>query len=493
MKKKILLSFIGLMIISLSYSQNKEMKNHEEILRSQLETNLKDLNCNIKDDIYKKILQASSITSMDASLKSGQATEQRQRLDSTINSSFDELTSEWKYSDKTEYSYDEKLNDTLRIQYLWIQNPGIWKNLGKNTFDYDQHNNLLQYAYYSWKDTTGWILGLKENYTYDINGNKTQYIQQHWNTTLGMRIGYTKMEYSYDGNEGIILKEESTWNEDSSKWVNHYRTEYSYNSIGKESQNIKYLWNNDSNKWVLNLKQENSYDLNGSILQYYTYYWNPDSSKWSYYLKNDYNYDAGMNTGYISYSWDADSGKWISSTSEEYVYDENEKIISKIIQFGPVKFESTFDENGNILISVASMWDNVFGQWKISSKEENLYNENGVENKYYYYNWDNVSEKWDTVQMKDFYYTEVEITNIQNIKNEFSVLYPNPVSEYLNIKLIDNISKVTFELYDLQGHMIKTKEVENGERINLEHLNTGMYLYKIHADGKKQNGILMKR
>ena len=157
------------------------------------------------------------------------------------------------------------------------------------------------------------------------------------------------------------------------------------------------------------------------------------------------------------------------------------------------RHEDTFDIDGKASESVMYTWNSDSSSWDLDKKTEFTYNDNGNKEQTYTLLWNEDTQLWDSSTIEMFYFSDLIITGIEEVKDELSILYPNPVTDYLNIKLIENISKVTFELYDLQGHVIKTKEVENGERINLEHLNTGMYLYKIHADGKKQNGILMKR
>lgn len=66
--------------------------------------------------------------------------------------------------------------------------------------------------------------------------------------------------------------------------------------------------------------------------------------------------------------------------------------------------------------------------------------------------------------------------------NEASV-YPNPANEILNIKLNFSInSNITFEIYDISGRFISKHYLLNeSNAINLDGLNSGLYMYKINT------------
>jgi hypothetical protein len=69
---------------------------------------------------------------------------------------------------------------------------------------------------------------------------------------------------------------------------------------------------------------------------------------------------------------------------------------------------------------------------------------------------------------------------------------PNPFSDYITINKPNSYDRISFELFDIQGRKIMTKEVGNNENINMEGLIKGLYFYKLNIDGKKQNGKLIK-
>ena len=65
-------------------------------------------------------------------------------------------------------------------------------------------------------------------------------------------------------------------------------------------------------------------------------------------------------------------------------------------------------------------------------------------------------------------------------------LYPNPTASILNIEFsITDIEKVKFDIFDLNGRLIKTVSKENSnkinQQINVEDLQTGTYILVINT------------
>ncbi len=88
---------------------------------------------------------------------------------------------------------------------------------------------------------------------------------------------------------------------------------------------------------------------------------------------------------------------------------------------------------------------------------------------------------------------DTTVNTIQfDLETETISLYPNPVSDYLNIELKNSNLTYVFELYNLVGQKIFFKEIGINEKINLKTLNNGLYIYNIHSDGIRHSGKLMK-
>lgn len=72
-----------------------------------------------------------------------------------------------------------------------------------------------------------------------------------------------------------------------------------------------------------------------------------------------------------------------------------------------------------------------------------------------------------------------------NINLEMMV-YPNPTSNFLTLKIADlESSNLTFQLFDLQGRLIKNKKIfTNSNIILMENLATSTYFLKIKDNQK---------
>ncbi|MCB0443771.1 MAG: T9SS type A sorting domain-containing protein [Flavobacterium sp.] len=69
-------------------------------------------------------------------------------------------------------------------------------------------------------------------------------------------------------------------------------------------------------------------------------------------------------------------------------------------------------------------------------------------------------------------------------------VYPNPVSETLNIKHAYTL--VTFNLFTIDGKIIKSGNLEN-QQINVSDLPSGMYLLQLNVEGKSETKKIIKR
>jgi hypothetical protein len=68
---------------------------------------------------------------------------------------------------------------------------------------------------------------------------------------------------------------------------------------------------------------------------------------------------------------------------------------------------------------------------------------------------------------------------------EFKV-FPNPVKNILQVSFPDNITHVTFTVYDVLGkQIIETLLYQDYKAINLEQLPPGIYISKLQADNQK--------
>ncbi len=87
------------------------------------------------------------------------------------------------------------------------------------------------------------------------------------------------------------------------------------------------------------------------------------------------------------------------------------------------------------------------------------------------------------------------ITSVANTQQSKTLnCYPNPFTESTSIKF-KYAQNIKLEIYDAQGNMIHAKESVNAEHVNIKGsvlATTGLYFYRIHADGELYSGKLVK-
>jgi hypothetical protein len=78
--------------------------------------------------------------------------------------------------------------------------------------------------------------------------------------------------------------------------------------------------------------------------------------------------------------------------------------------------------------------------------------------------------------------TQLPLAVEENSKDLFAI-YPNPVSEVLNIVGLYQSGTVHFKLFSIDGKQIKSGTIDNSQ-LNVSDLSRGLYLLQLESDGK---------
>lgn len=82
-------------------------------------------------------------------------------------------------------------------------------------------------------------------------------------------------------------------------------------------------------------------------------------------------------------------------------------------------------------------------------------------------------------------------THEENISsNDKAIIYPNPTTDYTNIKVSNHEKILKVMIYDANGRLIST---HNSSSINVQHIPAGIYFLNIITDLKRYNSKLIKR
>ena len=86
--------------------------------------------------------------------------------------------------------------------------------------------------------------------------------------------------------------------------------------------------------------------------------------------------------------------------------------------------------------------------------------------------------------------TQTTLAVIENSELKFSI-YPNPFSDVVNI--IGIYGNASFNLFTIDGKLIKQGKLEENNQINLNDLSKGLYLLQLTSDGKTETKKIIKK
>ena len=92
----------------------------------------------------------------------------------------------------------------------------------------------------------------------------------------------------------------------------------------------------------------------------------------------------------------------------------------------------------------------------------------------------------------DYYYSELETNDNADVEVlDKELVYPNPCSNYTQIRSIGHSKPITFTLYTIDGAKVLETSAYAEKQISLDHLNMGLYMYTIKDGNKIYSGKLI--
>jgi hypothetical protein len=393
------------------------------------------------------------------------------KCDSTITENWIDSTSQWENYSRTEFLYDENGNSTHETYFIWDKDKNIYEEQVRIESDYDSSGNKIEYrAYLDFNAPSGISLLFKEEYTFNLHGKVSEYILTNMNwQTLQTKL-YSKTQYNYnDSVENVTSELVYKWDIDSTQWKMDQKAEYNYHN--NESEKITFNWIDSTSQWTNYEKVESINDSLGNKLSEITYEIN-DSNQWIAAYKKEYTYDTFGNTTKDIYQiWDVNTNIWV----------------------GVWKYEYFYDENGWGILDLIYKWDATTGDWIFDEKNDDaVYDENGNLIEYLVYNWDKNTNKWLVSQKNTAYYSLLNATGIPNIAPHSSVkVYPNPTSDFIIFKTQNSIPAIV-DIYNLQGQLVISKKLSDNNRISVNHLTNGTYIYELTQGSQINKGKIIK-
>jgi len=362
------------------------------------------------------------------------------------------LASAWNYDikdwqDSVQFFYKyNKANQVLNVfQQSW-QFDGIssysWVNIDNCITGYNDLGQESKFNYQYWSyDTNDWGDIWQHDFTYDSNGNNTLIVESYWD---GMEwIPGMNFIYKYDSLNHVTLNPIQVWDYNINDWSDAFQYLYDYDKLGNNISMLLQTWNPDEGAWDNCVLQTINYNSSNKIDNYLFQFWDPSLLDWNDFERAYYKYDStGNNTSIIGEDYDPYSDTW--TTSWENTYDYNSK---------------------NKQVSSASLyWDSGFGNWFSGSKTKNL-------------------------RINKFKFTDVK----QPVANSLEV-YPNPASEFVNLRNSSDITSV--QMFDISGRVVMLRSFNglNSVQLGVSNLKSGAYiLYIKDAQGNSFTKRIIKR
>lgn len=392
-------------------------------------------------------------------------------------------------------TYDVSGNMT-RVQVIVLNNQFLWEDYSLTELSYDASGNITQEISEEWDAESSTWIRRKTEYSYDASDYLIQFIEYVWDQSLSQFVNSRKVDMTLNesGLQTQVLV--STWETNPEQWVEVWKYDYSYNVNDALLVETEYGWDNGALVWVLSWKAQYTYNENDKLSITEEFNWDSQSSSWSNLWKTTLTYDASGNIDQrLDSTFLEPGGPWQERRIVEYTYD---------------------DQN-NPLTEIYSLWNEAATQLVLTDKIEYIY-ENGtllselivppinwffpdyseqIVNKplgYIYSEYNTETPAFEIWYQEVYYYNEHYPTNIFGSEtSHIASIFPNPAREYITINFAGEYHQVSFELYDVTGRRVILRQVENGERLNLEELQNGIYFYRISAEELIQTGKLMKK
>jgi hypothetical protein len=297
------------------------------------------------------------------------------------------------------------------------------------------------------------ITSYKHEYQYNANGKISQEISYNWDKITEKWEASWKSEISYNSNGDETSSIDYSWDEYSNQWSANWKSEYNYNSQGKQSSAIYFYYNNQA--WNFEGKEEFTYDLHGYLIQRLEYDVN-NNNQWIQDDKDVFVYDdKGNNTQAFYYNnWDIQTNKWDDIYKEEYSFDNTYSYNDLILPF-------YFDVNTIFAHMITEF------------------------NGYY---WDNIANEWISGEKATFAYSPINITAIENIRENELKAYPNPATDFVVFELKNASQPATIEIIDIRGKKVVSQVLPDNRHIAVSQLKSGLYFYTVSQNERIYRG-----
>ena len=372
----------------------------------------------------------------------------------------------WENTSNTKFSYDVKGNITQVIDEDWDASSSSWVPTNKAEYSYDTNDDLIQIIELEWVPSAGqFVNSRKVVRTFNAPGIQAQTLVSSWVVDPGLWVEVWKYEYSYDADDLLTVETEYEWDEDTSDWVFSWKTQNTYNEFKQLVISDESNWTTETSSWNPSWKRALTYDASGNVSQEIGSSYLESTTSWQEEGMGEYTYDELNQPLMEIYStWDENVTQLVPTSKYEYLYD-----------------------NGTLLSELVAPPAN----WFVPDYSEQIVSK---PLSYISYEYNTENSTFEIYYLEVYFYNEHYPTKVIGSEtSHIASIFPNPAQGYITFSFSGEFYQASFELYDVTGRRVIFKQVESGERLNLEDLQSGIYLYRISAEEQIQTGKLLKK
>ncbi|MFH1050749.1 MAG: T9SS type A sorting domain-containing protein [bacterium] len=362
---------------------------------------------------------------------------------SYLEATFDDAYWKWVYEYKGTLEYDSQGNNTLWSEEI-LQN-GEWVNEFRYTYTFDNNNNETSYLFELWQNEE-WVNSSQATFTYDENGYYIKYFLERWQN--GQWVNIQQNTYTNDSNGNLLLNLYETWQNE--QWTSVARWSQTYDTNDNYLTWVEEEWVNGD--WIVTQQEELTYDSNGNQLTYFYEAYTDGVLDFS--EKDYYTYDSNGNEIY----W-----KWTEMV--DGVYEDRDQRIS------------TYNDNGYLLTMLYQTWDG--SQWTNSNSSLRFNDYKGR------------AFAFGGYKIEVTYQGTVGVEEEKGSVSNSLEIFPNPVSDYLNISY--SLTQTgSIEIYDVLGNKVLISELK--EKVDVSKLPEGVYYLLINSGNQieRTNFVIMR-
>ncbi len=411
------------------------------------------------------------------------STSYKLKLDSIIVSERSVVSGNLEKSYLHTCTFDTEGNRVVVNIFYWDTEKEKWRINDENYYLFDENKQLKQVEFQEYfLPTYRWYTRIDYEYENGMLKTESRYDKvdeiEFWDEI-------EQIEYIYNADNSLNTINSKEWDLFENDWVtNAYRT-FDYDSIGNLVTETGFDYNAYDMIATRKFEIQYQYDENNNLSEIVKYApgENEEVFEEQWMQVNTYNEYAEL-TGELFFIWDFDLKIWNNAEKNLYVteaqgstlFEESKHLWNEKNLEWVASSKTDYISEYNYFLDDIQNWD--FLQVYVPAYSFN----NVVCDRIEFASWEN--DEWLVLSANDYYFSEDTVVGIDDSEDLVISVYPNPVTNLLNIKT-GNLSESVCTIRDLNGRVLTQTYFQNSTQINVSGFTSGIYLIELTSDNER--------